>query len=365
MNGHANGTTQNGTGFLSFNSHPPRLYITSEDDEFDEKTIQHWKEEGLDVTYFPMGNGGPEYRRMVKSWSNNLKLGESYAIIAYGEAATILLDIATKPMPHCCSLICYYPTKIPHPNQKYPSSINLVVHLAEKQGLAANFPTYIYPGVEEGFAENDLDLFDPVAADLAWTRSLSSIRKGFKQVVDLDSVKDKFAALTFGNGNAQAALAAMVSEPHVTYVPTGTGGIGRRALFHFYKDFFIPGSPPTLQIRLISRTSGVDRVVDEMVVSFRHTQEVPWILPGVPPTNKLVQIAVVSIVAIRGGKLMHEHVYWDQASVLIQIGALDPSYVPKALASKGCKKLPMMGADAAKKVLDVNSVPSNDLIPNW
>jgi len=134
---------------------------------------------------------------------------------------------------------------------------------------------------------------------------------------------------------------------------------------HFYKDFFIPGSLPSLQIRLISRTSGVDRVVDEMLVSFKHTQEIPWILPGVPPTNRLVQIPMVSIVAFRGGKLVHEHVYWDQASVLVQIGAIDPKYVPKSLSSKGCKKLPLMGSEEAKKVMNVQSVPSNDLIPDW
>ncbi len=74
---------------------------------------------------------------------------------------------------------------------------------------------------------------------------------------------------------------------------------------------------------------------------------------------------MVSIVAIRGAKLVHEHVYWDQASVLVQIGALDPSYVPKALASKGVKKLPIMGVDEAKKVMNVESVPSNGFISNW
>jgi hypothetical protein len=287
-------------------------------------------------------------------------------MVAYGDAATVCLDVATKPMPHCIALICYYPSRIPHPNQKYPSQLHLVVHIAESQDLPAAFPTYVYPDVDEGFAEHDLDQYDHVAADLAWSRSLSAARKGFKQQVDLDSAKDSFSAMTLGpQRNASDAIGAMVQTAHVNYVPTGTGGIGRRALHHFYEEFFIPGCPPTLQIRLISRTSGVDRVVDEMVVSFRHTQEIPWILPGVPPTGREVQVAVVSVVSFRGGKLAHEHVYWDQASVLAQIGLLDPTNVPRALRSKGCRRLPVLGPEAAKKVVNVNSVPSNTLIRDW
>lgn len=286
--------------------------------------------------------------------------------MAYGDAATVCLDVATKPMAHCCGLVCYYPTRIPHPNQKYPSQLHLVVHVAEIQNLTAGFLIFVYPDVDEGFAEHDLDQFDHVSADLAWSRSLRAVRRGFKQDVDLDAVKDSFSAMTLGpRRDASHAIEAMVQTAHVNHVPTGTGGVGRRALHHFYDDFFIPGSPPTLQIRLISRTSGVDRVVDEMIVSFRHTQEVPWMLPGVPPTGKEVQVAVVSVVSFRGGKLAHEHVYWDQASVLMQIGVLDPKNVPQAMRSKGCRRLPVMGSEAATKVANVHSVPSNGFIRDW
>jgi hypothetical protein len=294
-----------------------------------------------------------------------LELGQSFAIIAYGDAATLCLDIAAKPLAHCCALICYYPSSIPHPNQKYPTQMQLVVHLAESQGLVASFSTYNYPGVEDGFAEHDLDQFNAISTNLAWSRDLKAIRRGFKQESNLEDLKDTFNHLTLTNQNATEAVSMLVDDSHVNYVPTATGGIGKRALFHFYKDFFVPGTPPTLEIRLLSRTEGVDQIVDEMIISFRHTQVVPWMLPGVPPTNKMVNIALVSIVAIRGGKLIHEHIYWDQASVLVQIGALDPKFVPKHLSTKGCKRLPILGVDSAKKVMNVNSVPSNGLISNW
>jgi len=117
-----------------------------------------------------------------------------------------------------------------------------------------------------------------------------------------------------------------------------------------------------MQMRLVSRTVGTDRVVDEMIASFRHTQEIPWMLPGLPPTDREVEVALVSIVCIRGGKLYHEHIYWDQASVLAQIGVLDPKLVPQGIDAK---RLPVIGKAAARKVLDEESIDSNELIDNW
>jgi hypothetical protein len=157
----------------------------------------------------------------------------------------------------------------------------------------------------------------------------------------------------------------MVADPYVNHVPTMTGGIGKKDLYRFYKEFFSPSLPPSMNIRLISRTIGTDRVVDEMYVSLRHTQEIPWLLPGVPPTNKTVEIVLVSIVAIRGGKIVSENMYWDQASVLVQVGLLDPKLVPDAMKSKGLRRLPVTGAEAARKVLDVEAQPTNELISKW
>jgi hypothetical protein len=280
----------------------------------------------------------------------------------------VCLDVATKPLPHCCALVCYYPTSIPHPNAKYPASLNLTIHLTWSQGFAPSFPVYTYGSVEPGFAEHDLDEYNRVSASLSWSRSLAAVRRGFKndQTDSLESTNETFKTLSLRHRDAAATVGMMVQDsPYVNHVPTMTGGVGKRALYHFYNDFFIPGNPPSLRTQLISRTVGVNRVVDEFVISFKHTQEIPWILPGVPATNKPVSIAIVSIITMRGGKLEHEHVYWDQASVLQQIGAISADSVPQALKSKGCKKLPIVGVDSAKKVLDVDKVPSNDLIPKW
>ncbi|KAF2147560.1 uncharacterized protein K452DRAFT_282566 [Aplosporella prunicola CBS 121167] len=160
-------------------------------------------------------------------------------------------------------------------------------------------------------------------------------------------------------------MSTMIPSPAVNHVPTGTGGIGRGDLMRFYREFFLPAIPPSLNMRLVARTCGVDRVVDELVVSLRHTQELPWLLPGIPPTNKPLQFAMVSSVAVRGGKFVSERVYWDQAGVLVQAGLLDPkAAVPPALRQKGVERLPVL-PESAKKVLDEESVPSNELIDEW
>ena len=116
-----------------------------------------------------------------------------------------------------------------------------------------------------------------------------------------------------------------------------------------------------MKMQLVSRTVGTDRVVDELFVSFRHTQVIPWMLPEIEPTGKEVEVALVAVVCIRGGKLYHEHIYWDQATVLVQLGLLDPMLV----LGKGKSKLPVVGADGARKVLDEKSVRSNELISAW
>jgi carboxymethylenebutenolidase len=132
----------------------------------------------------------------------------------------------------------------------------------------------------------------------------------------------------------------MVEDAYVNHVPVMTGGFGKRALRAFYSRDFIPGMPPDTTLTPVSRTVGGNQLVDEMIFSFTHTQEIPWMLPGIPPTNRRVEVPLVAIVRFREGKLAHEHIYWDQASVLKQIGLLTEPL------------LPVFGAETARKVVD-------------
>ena len=140
----------------------------------------------------------------------------------------------------------------------------------------------------------------------------------------------------------------MVDDAYVNHVPVLTGGAGKEALRRFYSRDFIPSMPPDTRLTPVSRTVGEDQLVDEMIFSFTHTQEIPWMLPGIAPTGRKVEVALVAIVRFRGDKLVHEHIYWDQASVLVQVGLLNPT------------GLPVCGAESASKVLDP-ALPSRRL----
>jgi carboxymethylenebutenolidase len=155
----------------------------------------------------------------------------------------------------------------------------------------------------------------------------------------LGDLWEEHTAHEFDTRDTAATLATMVDDAYVNHVPVMTGGYGKAELEVFYSTDFIPRMPPDTKLIPVSRTVGVDQLVDEMVFSFTHTEEMPWMLPGVAPTNKFVEVPLVVIVRFRDGKLAHEHIYWDQASVLKQIGLItDPS-------------LPVFGAETAKKVL--------------
>jgi carboxymethylenebutenolidase len=139
--------------------------------------------------------------------------------------------------------------------------------------------------------------------------------------------------------DAQATIDTMCEDAYVNHVPTMAGGSGKEELLAFYSQDFIPVMPPDTTITPVSRTVGENQLVDEMIFSFTHSQPIPWMLPGVVPTHRKVQIPLVAIVGFRDGKLLHEHIYWDQASVLKQIGLLnDPA-------------LPVFGVETAEKVL--------------
>src|SRR5476649_2988012 len=169
---------------------------------------------------------------------------------------------------------------------------------------------------------------------------------------DLVALWEAHCRHEFETRDVDATMATMIAAPYVNHVPTMTGGVGHDQLKRFYKYHFIGGNPPDTALAPVSRTVGADQIVDEMIFSFTHTSEVDWMLPGIAPTGRKVEIPLIAIVRFRDGKLAHEHIYWDQASVLVQIGQLDPA------------GLPVAGVETARKVVD-KSQPSNALMARW
>ncbi|HYX02531.1 MAG TPA: ester cyclase [Reyranella sp.] len=123
--------------------------------------------------------------------------------------------------------------------------------------------------------------------------------------------------------DADAALATMVDDPYVLCVPSGLAAIGRAEVRNFYARRFLPWIPPDFELTPLSQVSGGERMVEEFVARFTHSLAMDWMLPGVPATGRKVEIALVVIIGFRDGKISHEHIYWDQATVLSQLGLID------------------------------------------
>jgi carboxymethylenebutenolidase len=152
-----------------------------------------------------------------------------------------------------------------------------------------------------------------------------------------------------GSKDVEAAMATMTANPYVNHVPTMTGGVGRAELRRFYKHHFIPRWPADTEVIPVSRTVGEDTLVDEFIVGFTHDCRMDHFLPGIAPTERRIEVATVVIAHFENGKLAHEHIYWDHASVLVQAGLLE------------AEDLPVAGVEVARKVLDPQ-LPSNTLM---
>lgn len=170
-----------------------------------------------------------------------------------------------------------------------------------------------------------------------------------QSALDLETLWAEHVKYEFETGNTEDTLATMVEDAYVNHIPVMTGGVGKAELREFYAKHFIPQMPPDTQMTPVSRTVGSDRLVDEMIFKFTHTITMDWMLPGIAPTGKWVEVALVAIVHFRDGKLAYEHIYWDQASVLVQIGLLDP------------RGLPVAGVESARKALQPG-LPSKQLM---
>ena len=165
---------------------------------------------------------------------------------------------------------------------------------------------------------------------------------------DLGAVFDAHVQAEFQDVDLEATMATMTEDPYVHHVPTITGGNGTAGVRDFYGHHFIGQWPDDTETRQVSRTVGESQVVDELVMTFTHDRELEIMLPGIPPTGRRITVPVVVVVGFDQGKVKHEHIYWDQAAVLVQAGLLDPG------------ELPVVGSEQAAALLDQGH-PKNEL----
>ncbi|MEW6543425.1 MAG: nuclear transport factor 2 family protein [Nitrospirota bacterium] len=166
---------------------------------------------------------------------------------------------------------------------------------------------------------------------------------------DLGAVFDAHVTHEFVDHDVDATMRTMAATPYLLHVPTMTGGAGAEEVRRFYATYFVGKWPADTKAEQVSRTVGRDQVVDELIMRFTHDVPLDFMLPGIPPTGKPVVLPVVVVMRFEGGEIAHEHIYWDQASLLAQVGLLDP------------KVLPVTGAEQAKALQD-RSVPLNRLL---
>lgn len=245
--------------------------------------------------------------------------------------------------PGACPLVLHFPE-----HDAVPAATAMARARAAR-GPDQPWEIYPYPGQAAGFGWPGHAGFDRAAAGMAYSRTLALLRRTVGPHYDLAAIFDEHVMHEFGSRDADATIATMVADPYVNSVPTLTGGVGRDHLHRFYKYHFIPRNPPDTRMVPISRTIGPDRLVDEFIMCFTHNEEIDYMLPGIPPTGRYVELPMVIIASFRGDKVYNEHIYWDQATVLVQIGLLDPA------------GLPVSGAEQAHKLRD-KDYPSNRLM---
>ncbi len=229
---------------------------------------------------------------------------------------------------------------------------NTRAQIAERLAGRDKVELYVYPGVDHAFARAGGMHYDKPASLMAHERSIAALKREIGPHFNLSALWEEHIRHEFDTRDVPATMATMVAEPYVNHIPTMTGGVGYQQLSRFYQNHFVHGNPPDMKLIPISRTIGALQIVDEFIMCFTHSTTIDWMLPNVEPTGKYVEIPMLGVIKFRGDKLYHEHIYWDQASVLVQIGLLDP------------EGLPVAGVETAKKLLD-ERLPSNTLMKNW
>jgi carboxymethylenebutenolidase len=184
-------------------------------------------------------------------------------------------------------------------------------------------------------------------------RRTTAMTTGSSAVRDVGAIFDAHVRAEFVDKDVAKTMATMTPEPYVTHVPTMTGGTGRAQVESFYRDHFVGHWPDDVEVTPFSRTVGQNRVVDELIVSFTHDREIRPYLPGVAPTGRKVVLPHVVIMGFDElGRVAYEHIYWDQASLLAQIGLIDPTV------------LPVSGAEQAGRLVDPTK-PANEMIDRF
>ncbi|KAK0732223.1 hypothetical protein B0H67DRAFT_549832 [Lasiosphaeris hirsuta] len=346
--------------------------LRGHDKTLDPPPLQKWAEESFAVGQILVGgdlSGLSEQLGRVLSELEKLPRCTStdkVGVVAILSSPSNALTTALTAHPRIAAAVLYLPTA-PSPPPAIPTLAHLPVTTPNTLTLTAYTYTPAFLPLPSAAS------YSASSTKLSHTRSLAFLKPRLGGPhFDLEAIWEEHTRLEFADRSVEATMATMVAEPYVNNVPTLTGGVGRAVLTNFYRGHFIFSNPDDAGMELVSRTVGIDRVVDEFVFGCTHDREIDWMIPGIPPTGKKLSVPVTSVVNIRGDRLYHEHIAWDQGTVLRQLGLL-PDYLPfpyplpdgRQSGKDGKQfeyRVPVSGAETALKLVDENGVPSNQML---
>ncbi|KAI1411334.1 hypothetical protein F5Y13DRAFT_165473 [Hypoxylon sp. FL1857] len=288
-----------------------------------------------------------------------------------------IIDMAVleiiEACPEICAIVCYGASLAGTTGSRLPLLGHVPGDVEESGAIDnCNVKQHYYAGMKTFFVIPAHEDYHAPSASVAHTRTLSFLKPLMDgPYFDLEKIWEEHTYWEFEARSVEETMATMVEEPYVNHIPTLTGGVGRRALTDFYRDHFIFSNPPDTVLELVSRTVGIDRVVDEFLFKATHDRVIDWLAPGIPATGRFISVPFASVVNIRGDRLYHEHISWDQATLLRQLGLL-PDYLPfpypvtgeesAATGSSFEYRLPVAGVESADKLANQSSVESNAML---
>ncbi|RMD41169.1 hypothetical protein DV735_g3956, partial [Chaetothyriales sp. CBS 134920] len=377
---------------LSRRGHGPGLIILTENckgklDIVDgvPSVLIKWAEEGYSVVEI-QADGLDQPEASLKQAIEALReceecdVKDKFALVAYDVPLWSKVAPILSSVPEIVGAVVYADESSEEAASSH-TSIPTVVHIAGKAAASIKGPEglrkfYYRTTQSSKFATPFHPHFHYNAEALTHTRNLTHLKPLLGgPYFDLDTIWDEHTYYEFADRSVEHTMSTMVQEPYVNHVPTLTGGIGREALTQFYRNNFIFNNSADTELELISRVIGIDRVVDEFIFKFTHDREIDWLIPGIPPTQKKVEVPFTAVVNIRGDRLYHEHIAWDQCTVLRQLGLM-PEYLPYPypLPQPATEKaghtnaagvvefrVPTLGLEVSHKMRDRNSVKSNEM----
>ncbi|KAF2212815.1 hypothetical protein CERZMDRAFT_97314 [Cercospora zeae-maydis SCOH1-5] len=343
--------------------------------------VMKWGEEGYSVVEITEAALTSSPRSVIESALEALKKSpktepkDAVGVIAYSSSIWNTAAEHFDSFPSIVGAVIYGDAS--DAGKLAPSPLSQLHHLAGKStehvsSRSKTLRAYDYPAAKSYlFATPFDDDFIYHAESVSHTRNLSFLKPLMKgPYFDLEAIWDEHTYYEFENRSVECTMNTMVQEPYVNHIPTLTGGIGRQQLSAFYRDHFIFQNPDDVDQEVISRSIGIDRVIDEFLFKCTHNKTIDWLVPGIPPTGRWLEIPLVGIVNIRGDRLYHEHISWDQSTVLAQLGLL-PEYLPFPYASEGVAasagkrlefRVPATGADTARKLRHKDHCQSNEML---